>query len=56
MENGMLFARIFIIFFILIGFFVGVFLYGESKIKQVQSGMFFGFSLGCLFILLFGFD
>lgn len=40
--------------FSLVGFVMGIYLYGESKIKQIQSCGFFGLAIGCILIMIFG--
>jgi hypothetical protein len=37
---------------IMLGVLLGAMLQGDGKIKQMQAGMFYGFSLGCLLILI----
>ena len=39
-----------LILFAAIGFVMGAYLYGESSVKQIQSGMFFGLTVGCILI------
>jgi hypothetical protein len=50
-----LWAKAVLWLFVFLGICIGLALYGDSKIEQVQSGAFFGLSLGCLLIFILSF-
>ena len=52
MEKEMI-VKILLSLFALIGFVIGGALYGKSLISQIRAGMFAGFGLGCVLIIIF---
>ena len=51
----MIITKIILGLFALIGICLAIRFSGRSITKQIQSGMFAGFGLGCVLIILFGF-
>lgn len=47
-------AVIFLVLLGLLSALIGSQLYGLSPVRQVQSGVFFGLTLGCVLIIIFG--
>ena len=41
-----------LLFFVVLSFLAGAFIGNKGTIRQIQSGMFYGFSLGCMLIFI----
>lgn len=42
-----------LLLFAIAGALIGNYINGKRQIQQIQAGMFYGFSLGCILIIIF---